>query len=69
MITVIRRNDGSVEIAPKGNPKGTRIFHKHAKRFESDLVAAHHSDGFDGVHRVCDQLLVGWVGDGGLNLT
>jgi hypothetical protein len=26
--TVIRRNDGSIAIAPKGNPTATRIFHK-----------------------------------------
>jgi hypothetical protein len=30
--TVTRRNDGSIEIAPKGDPKATRIFHKRAKR-------------------------------------
>ena len=35
--TVTRRNDGSIEIAPKGNPKATRIFHKRAKRYEVSL--------------------------------
>jgi hypothetical protein len=58
--TVIRRNGGSIEIAPKGDPKGTRIFHKRAKRCESELEAAHHRDGFDGVDRLCEQLLAEW---------
>jgi hypothetical protein len=59
--TVIRRNDGSIEIAPKGDPNGTRIFHKRAKRHESDLVAAHHRDGLDGLDRLCERLLAGWA--------
>jgi hypothetical protein len=33
--TVIRRNDGSLEIARKNDPRGTRIFHKRAKRMRS----------------------------------
>jgi hypothetical protein len=44
-------------LAPKGDPKGTRIFHKHAKRYESELEAAHHRDGLDGVDRLCERLL------------
>jgi hypothetical protein len=59
--TVTRRNDGSIEIAPKGDPKATRIFHKRAKRHESDLVAAHHRDGLDGLDRPCERLLAGWA--------
>jgi hypothetical protein len=56
--TVIRRND-VIEIAPKCDPKGTRVFHKHAKRYESELAAAHHREGFDGVDRLCAKLLAG----------
>ena len=59
--TVMRRNDGSIEIAPKGDPKGMRIFHKHAKRYESELEAAHHRDGSDGVDRLCERLLAEWA--------
>jgi hypothetical protein len=58
--TVIRRNDSSLEVAPKGDPRGTRIFHKRAKRHESDLEAAHHREGFDGVDRLCERLLAEW---------
>jgi hypothetical protein len=36
--TIFRRNDGSIEIAPKGDPKGTRVFHRQAKRYESELA-------------------------------
>jgi hypothetical protein len=36
--TVIRRNDGSIEIAPKVDPNGTRIFHKNAKRYQGELA-------------------------------
>ncbi len=28
--TVVRRNDKSIEIAPKDNPKGTRVFQRQA---------------------------------------
>ena len=42
-----------------GNPTGTRIFHKHAERYESGIEAAHHREGFDGVDRLCDRLLSG----------
>jgi hypothetical protein len=58
--TVIRRNDGSLEIAPKNDPRGTRIFHKRAKRYEVELVATHHRDGIDGVDRLCRLLLTEW---------
>ena len=57
--TIIRRNDSSLEVAPKGNPTDTRIFHKHAKRHEAELVAAHHRDGLDGLDRLCERLLAG----------
>jgi hypothetical protein len=36
--TIIRRNDGSIEIAPKADPQATRIFHKRANRYESELA-------------------------------
>ena len=52
---------GSIEIAPKGDPKGTRIFHKRAKRYEAKFVAAHHRNGFDGVDRLCKRLLADWA--------
>src|SRR5262245_37690561 len=58
--TVIRRNDGSIEIAPKNDPGGTRIYRKRAKRYELELVAAHHREGIDGIDRLCRLLLTDW---------
>ena len=48
-------------LTPKGDPKGTWIFHKRAKRYEAEFVAAHHSNGFDGVDRLCKRLLAEWA--------
>jgi hypothetical protein len=55
--TVTRQNDGSIEIAPKDNPKGMRIFHRQAARHEGELIAAYHRNGFVGVDRLCARLL------------
>ena len=55
--TVVRQNDGSIEIAPKDNPKGTRVFHRQAHRYEDELIAAYHRNGFVGVDRLCARLL------------
>ncbi len=66
--TVIRRNDGSIEIAPKRDPRGTRIFRKHARRYEAEFVAAHHREGIDGIDRLCTAT-GGMAEDGGLDLT
>ena len=61
--TVIRQNDGSIEIAPKDNPKGMRVFHRQAARYEGELIAAYHRNGFVGVDRLCARLLAD-AGDG-----
>jgi hypothetical protein len=44
--TVIRQNDGSIEIAPKDKPEGTHVFRRQAARYESELIAAYHRNGF-----------------------
>ena len=61
--TVVRQNDGSIEIAPKDNRKGTRVFHRQAKRYEGELIAAYYRNGFVGVDRLCARLLAD-AGDG-----
>ena len=61
--TVVRQNDGSIEIAPKDNPKGTWVFHRQAHRYEDELIAAYHRNGFVGVDRLCARLLAD-AGDG-----
>jgi hypothetical protein len=62
--TVVRRNDGSIKITPKDNPKGTRVFHRQAKRYEGELIAAYYRNGSVGVDRLCARLLAD-AGDGG----
>jgi hypothetical protein len=44
--TVVRQNGGSIEIAPKDNPKGTRLFHRQAERYEGESIAAYYRNGF-----------------------
>ena len=56
--TVIRRDDRSIEIAPKDDPTQARIFHT----LESDIVEAYRREGFAGIDRLCDRLLAGWQG-------
>jgi hypothetical protein len=58
--TVIRHPSGGIEIAPKGDPGATRIFHKHAKRYASDLQAAYNRESHPAVDRRCGHLLAGW---------
>jgi hypothetical protein len=55
--TVVRQNGGSIEIAPKDNPKGTRLFHRQAERYEGESIAAYYRNGFVGVDRLCARLL------------
>jgi hypothetical protein len=57
---VIRHPSGGIEISPKGDPGGTRIFHKHAKRYANDLHADYNREGLLGVDRRCGYLLAGW---------
>ena len=49
--TVIHQDDGSIEIAPKDNPKGTQVFHRQAARYEGELIAAYHRNGVAGLSR------------------
>jgi hypothetical protein len=53
--TVIRRNDRSIEIVPKDDPRKARTF----RTLESDILDAYYRDGFAGVDRLCDRLLAG----------
>ena len=57
--TVIRQSPGALEIARK-SPVEKRVFRRYAKRYAARLLAANRLAGFDGVDRLCEQLLKAW---------